>query len=279
MVSGNSRLLVFSGVHKRYRHIINAVLKRFQGSALIVQDILKGDFVGKYDIVGYPDHIIDLFNNHMHERDRTETEYYSDEPFPNDVCNRILRVDRSTLNADPTASFIREYSPDVVFSFGVGMLKAKILAEISSARTVNLHLGLSPYYRSSDTLLWPLYLQNPGHVGTTLHVIDKWADHGPLYHQQRTVFSRDDTIHDVFCKTLIQAREPAIHLLKHLLRGSDMPTHTPTAQGKCFLRGEFTPRHLAVIHQLIEEGMLRDHCSGKWISTPITLFSPLTVSQ
>ncbi len=259
-----SKLLIFSGVHRRYKYVVNKLLDRYPGSALIVQDIVKGDYVGKYDVSGdFERSAVDLLNGHLMKRDEVEGRYYPDDEFHLGECPSVLRVNTETLNSEETVRWVKREAPSVVFSFGIGMIKRPLLNTIADCRSVNLHLGLSPWFKSSDTLLWPLYMQRPCYTGTSLHEIDSKADNGPIYHQQRTVFDVEDTIHDVFCRTLIQSAGPVVRLMDLLLAGESLEPKVQNTSGKTFYRGEFTPNHLRIIYQLIEEGLLQRCARGQ----------------
>ena len=44
-------------------------------------------------------------------------------------------------------------------------------------------MGISPYYRGTDCNFWALYDNNPHLVGSTIHMLTKGLDNGPiLYH-------------------------------------------------------------------------------------------------
>ena len=44
-------------------------------------------------------------------------------------------------------------------------------------------MGVSPYYRGTDCNFWSLYDDNPHLVGSTIHLLSKGLDSGPiLYH-------------------------------------------------------------------------------------------------
>ena len=50
-------------------------------------------------------------------------------------------------------------------------------------KAINIHAGISPYYRGTDCNFWALYDDNPHLVGTTIHLLSKGLDSGPmLYH-------------------------------------------------------------------------------------------------
>ena len=145
-------------------------------------------------------------------------------------------------------------------------------------KIINLHFGLTPYYRGSDTLLFPLYLQHPEHIGATLHEIDTKIDHGAIYHQQRTIFDEKDTMHDIFCKTVIQMAEPTMKLLNLLMSGAELKPYAHKKGGKVFYHGEFTPNHLKVIYDLINAGMIKRYLEGKSRIFDIEIYSCLEVS-
>ena len=44
-------------------------------------------------------------------------------------------------------------------------------------------MGISPYYRGTDCNFWAMYDNNPHLVGSTIHLLTKGLDSGPiLYH-------------------------------------------------------------------------------------------------
>jgi methionyl-tRNA formyltransferase len=267
-------LLIFSGINRRYKYLMNKILDRYPEADLVVQKNIKGDYRGMYDNdVRFDHEAIQLVNSHLEKRDEVEARYYPEDVFHINENNRVLEVTSDTLNSKETVDFIKENKPAVVFSFGAGLLKKNVLEALKNRKAVNLHLGLSPYYRSSDTLLWPLYLQNPGHVGITLHKLERSVDNGPIYHQQRTEFCREDFIHDIFCKTITQAVEPTLRLIEGLMAGREPRSCILPEKGKFFLKGEFTPSHLKTIYKLVQEGMLSKYLDGKWPTREIKLYS------
>ena len=268
------RLLIFSGVNRRYKYLANHLLESFPQSALIIQTNYKGDYKGMYDKnPEYDPDVINLLNLHLEKRDEIERCYYPHDFFELSQVHSSLEVNSNSLNSDSVCDFIKSYKPDVVFAYGIGLLSKNVLDILSDIPIINLHFGITPYYRSSDTLLWPLYLQQPGHIGYTLHAINNQIDHGPIYHQAKTVFTKDDSIHDVFCKTNLQAKDPAVTLTGLLMNQGLLFPITPKSSGKLFSRGEFTPNHLSVIYQLIDKGMFRKYLDSNWPNHPIQINS------
>lgn len=72
---------------------------------------------------------------------------------------------------------------DVIVVFGASYIKGLLAEKIIERGAVNIHMGLSPYYRGSSCNFWALYDGNPHLVGATIHLISKGLDSGAmLYH-------------------------------------------------------------------------------------------------
>ena len=65
---------------------------------------------------------------------------------------------------------------------GCPIIEDPILSALPSY-SINLHLGLIPYYKGSITAFWPFYYLEPAMLGTTYHIIDKYVDTGEIIHQ------------------------------------------------------------------------------------------------
>ena len=74
--------------------------------------------------------------------------------------------------------------PDVVLVFGTGILREPLLSAFDG-RIINIHLGLSPYYRGAGTNFWPLVNREPEYVGATIHYLDAGIDTGPIISHAR----------------------------------------------------------------------------------------------
>ena len=96
---------------------------------------------------------------------------------------KILKISRGELNS-LTLDFLSEYlKSDCYVVFGSSYIKGELANFLISKKTINIHAGLSPYYRGTDCNFWALYDNNPHLVGATIHLLSKGLDNGPiLYH-------------------------------------------------------------------------------------------------
>ena len=72
---------------------------------------------------------------------------------------------------------------DVYVVFGSSYIKGELIDFLIKQKAINIHAGVSPYYRGTACNFWALYDDNPHLVGSTIHLLSKGLDSGPmLYH-------------------------------------------------------------------------------------------------
>ena len=72
---------------------------------------------------------------------------------------------------------------DFYIVFGSSYIKGELIDFLIKQKAINIHAGVSPYYRGSACNFWALYDDNPHLVGSTIHLLSKGLDSGPmLYH-------------------------------------------------------------------------------------------------
>ena len=90
---------------------------------------------------------------------------------------------------------------DVYIVFGASYLRGWLVDYLVAHDAINIHMGLSPYYRGSSCNFWALYDDNPHYVGATIHKITKGLDDGPILYHCIPVF-RDENIFDFTMKSV-----------------------------------------------------------------------------
>jgi phosphoribosylglycinamide formyltransferase 1 len=171
-----------------------------------------------------------------------------------------LEVSRGEVNAPTVARWIGGRRPDVLVLFGTGLIKEPLLSTWRG-RMVNLHLGLSPYYRGAATNFWPLVLNEPECVGATMHLAEAEVDAGDILGQVRPDVSPNDDAHVVGTRTLVCALEVLPKLLSKLLAGAARPRPQNLALGRVFRRRDFNADAVRRLWGNLERGMLREYCA------------------
>ena len=100
---------------------------------------------------------------------------------PANVRQLALRMD--DLSIASLEMLAPALSADCIIVFGASYIKGPLVEKLIQRGVVNIHMGISPYYRGSSCNFWALYDGNPDLVGATIHMISRGLDSGAmLYH-------------------------------------------------------------------------------------------------
>ena len=98
---------------------------------------------------------------------------------------RQLSIKMGDVSRLGTGVLALALAADVVVVFGASYIKGELVESLIERRAVNLHMGLSPYYRGSSCNFWALHDRNPDLVGATIHLLSKGLDSGDILFQAR----------------------------------------------------------------------------------------------
>jgi folate-dependent phosphoribosylglycinamide formyltransferase PurN len=133
---------------------------------------------------------------HMLARDASENDFFSEAiNFYPDKSNPI-KIKKGEINNQNIVQRIISLKPDLIICYGSSLINSDLL-EIYKDRFLNVHLGLSPYYRGSATNVWPLINDEPFMIGATFMFIDAGIDTGRIIHQIRPDIYLGDSPHSI----------------------------------------------------------------------------------
>jgi methionyl-tRNA formyltransferase len=167
----------------------------------------------------------------------------------------------SEANSTKAYEWIKRLTPQWIVLFGSSIIKEPLLSHYQN-QIINMHLGLSPYYRGSSTNFWPLVDGLPECVGVTVHHAVLSVDAGPILAQGRPDVSPCDRSHDFGCKTIIKGAQLVIKTLKMLERAM-VPGVVQTGGGKLCRRNDFRPEVILKLEENFDRGMVPEYLANK----------------
>lgn len=131
---------------------------------------------------------------HAKEREQSEDDFFRAfvELAP-DHSNSVS-IPGGSINDANYRDEILSLNPDILVCYGTSIIREPLLSDFEG-RFLNIHLGLSPYYRGAGTNFWPIVNDEPEFVGVTFMQIDAGVDSGPVIHQMRATMFPNDSIH------------------------------------------------------------------------------------
>jgi methionyl-tRNA formyltransferase len=199
---------------------------------------------------------------HFRDRDASEERYFAaDHQMRLGASSICRRIAPDGCNEVAQIETMRRLAPDVVLVFGTGILR-RALIDAFDRRILNLHLGLSPYYRGAGTNFWPLVNREPEYVGATIHYLDDGIDTGPIAAHVRPDIRPEDGPHDIGNRTIIAATAIfAEAALAHHRAG--LVAVPQVSAGRLYQRKHFSADAVRQLRRQFETGMIDEYLQNK----------------
>lgn len=200
---------------------------------------------------------------HLRIRDVVEKDFF--EVFCNSVKDESnpVFIQKGEINKKENVDSIFSLQPDLIVAYGCSIINSELLKAFEG-RFINIHLGLSPYYRGSGTNFWPFVNQELQFIGTTFMYIDSGIDTGEIIHQVRADINYQDNIHQIgnrlirdsfiACKKVIKMFE-SLDILQPLKFDKD--------NAKYYRNKDFTEDKLKLAYQNMKSGLIEDYINNK----------------
>ena len=173
------KLTLFTSNNHRHNYFIN-LLSNYCDELCVVQEC-RTLFTVKNDPKYQKSNVIEEYFDKV---TKAQNKIFKRE-FVNKNCRNIktLPILNGELNR-LSLSYLNDFlKSDIYVVFGASFIKGELVDFLVEQKAINIHAGVSPYYRGCDCNFWALYDGNPNLVGSTIHLLSKGLDSGPiLYH-------------------------------------------------------------------------------------------------
>lgn len=205
-LSNNKKIVLITGSSYRHRYIQNILVKSQKFNVpLIIQEKQKKNLKNDY--------LTKLQKSHLKLRDQYEKFFFKKFTEKKNKKNQILSIKRGSINKDKKVfKMLEKIEPDIVVTFGCSVLGKKYLKRFNN-KIMNIHLGLSPFYRGQATNFWAFVNNELQFTGATFHKIDKGIDTGPIIHQMRARIYKSDNVHSIGNRVIKDLKKSLIKIL------------------------------------------------------------------
>ncbi|MCP4251676.1 MAG: hypothetical protein GY778_31965 [bacterium] len=257
------RIGILTSNDTRHRYVVNALRAELDVSAVCYQD--TGYVPADTAADAIDERTAAIVAHHFDERRRQEQAYFghdADAVVDSPTCG-VRWVDTKTLNTPATLVFLQSCGVEAVAVYGTGLIKS-LLLEAYGDRMINLHLGLSPYYRGTATNFYPLLNDEPEYVGATIHLIDRGIDSGAIVHHARPEITADDQPHTVGCTAIQAGVIKLVQALRELSAGRLVTVpQWPVTNPRLYLRKDYHPSQVVELYRMIEQGLFPRYVARK----------------
>ena len=168
------KITVFTSNQPRHLHLVTRLAAVAEEvycvqEALTVRPGLLGDFFKKSEVM----------QNYFSNVVCAEKQLFGDLGFvPFNAKTLCLRA--GDLNHITPKELGPALDADLFVVFGSSYIKGWLVDFLVERQAINIHMGLSPYYRGSSCNFWALYDQRPTYVGATIHLLSNGLDNGDM---------------------------------------------------------------------------------------------------
>ena len=203
-----------------------------------------------------------LRNRHLQVRHQVEKDFFQlfcDHAV--DLSNPFA-ISKGDINTPEIIKNIVYLNPDIIISYGSSIIKPPLIDSFPD-RFVNVHLGLSPYYRGSGTNFWPFVNNTPEYAGVTFMKIDAGIDTGEVIHQIRPEMYLHDTFH-VICNRLLLDMTSKMTKLIHNFENLNKAPQINQSEGDLYYTNlDFTEVSVARLYDNFKQGVISRYLKHK----------------
>ena len=254
------RIAVLTSLETRHRFFASQIRRRFDVRAVVyARPTYTPATVDDSDLTPAERAIV---ADHFAERLRQEQNFFGHDAEPAQPSTEcaVLHLEAGFLNQASTVQCLQKHGITCLVVFGTDLIKPPLLAP-EKWTMINMHLGLSPYYRGTATNFYPLLNEEPQYVGATIHRLDAGIDSGPILRHARPAIQAGDRPHSIGCKAIASGTDAMIEVLKEMENGCDLTGipqwHEPHA--RVYYRRDYHPRQVVDLYKKWGNGLLEHY--------------------
>lgn len=196
-----------------------------------------------------------IVREHFDNLSKYEELFFKNAKFPEDI--ELLELVKSNMNNQEVIDWAKKYKPDVIFLFGTVIL-SDIWLNAFENKIINLHLGLSPYYRGSATLFWPIYNNELECLGVTIHLATKKVDAGQILGRVKPIYEVGDNYYTLNYKAIKKGIDCMGEIVQKYLDGNIELIEQDLSNSKVYKKADFTEQILLQALENIGEGLTEE---------------------
>ncbi len=248
------KIVILTGNATRHKFLANSLVEQAT-DALVVTECGESDALS---VDRANDSMPPVIREHFHLRYETEKELLKGNNF---FEAKTLPLLCKEVNLPCVFETIKNFRPDVIFVFGSSIIKDPLLSLLPPGRFINLHLGLSPYYRGAGTNFWPFVNKELECVGSTILHIDAGVDTGDIIAHVRPQIELGDNVHTIGCKVIKESVSCLLKIMDMLKEGEELPRtkQWEVADERYYRKKDFEEKALLTYLNNLKEGLIEDY--------------------
>lgn len=172
-----------------------------------------------------------------------------------ELANDIEFTQTTDIHHTSVIQKLQDIKPDLLLVHGASILKESILA--TSKLALNLHWGLSPYYKGVRCTEYALVNWDPWNIGVTIHELASQIDGGRILAQMRPEILPSDTAHRINMKLTYLGTELILKIIEHMQQGKELVFYPQNPkEGQLIQIKHWTKHHHRLLREIEQKGLI-----------------------
>lgn len=197
----------------------------------------------------------DVRLKHLSAREQSEKDFF--ELFLETTTDHSnpVHLPQGEINTPKYTEAITNSKPDLLIAYGCSIIREP-LPSTFEGRFLNVHLGLSPYYRGSGTNYWPLVNGEPEYVGATFMYMDAGIDTGEIIHQVRAKYSWGDTPSHIGNRLIVEMSRVYRNIITNSDKLKKMPQLPIPSNEKVYKKKDYTEESVLTLYKNFNDALI-----------------------
>jgi methionyl-tRNA formyltransferase len=197
----------------------------------------------------------DLRIRHLRAREQSEEDFFRLYVDATEDRSNPVFLPKGEINSPANTQQIISAAPDLIVAYGCSIIREPLLSAFPQ-RLINVHLGLSPYYRGSGTNYWPLVNNEPEYVGATFMYMDAGIDTGEIIHQVRAHIAPGDTPHSIGNRLIVAMTKACAQIINRSDQLDRMPQPSTSTTDRYYKKKDYTEESVAALYANFSTGLV-----------------------
>jgi phosphoribosylglycinamide formyltransferase 1 len=257
------KIVIFTSNLLRHKFFANS-LSSLVDDALIISECRGSDNIDLKDNSSSID-------QHFKLRSNVEEKFFSGNDF---FSGKVLPLLYKEVNLQSTFETVKKFQPDLMLVFGSSIIHEPLISLLKPGRFINLHLGLSPYYRGSGTNFWPFINNELEYVGSTILHLDSGIDTGDIVCHVLPKIKLGDDVHTVGCRVIEESVKKLSKIILSIKQGNELPRtkQWKIPDEKYYKNNDFNENILLEYKKNLQNGLIEKFLQSNRSNPKICLF-------
>ncbi|MDE5591742.1 MAG: hypothetical protein K2I63_02125 [Helicobacter sp.] len=182
----------------------------------------------------------EIQRKHLEAREQSERDFFESfvELSP-DYSNPCV-IEKNQINTQEKIDEILCLKPDLLVAYGCSIIKPPLIKHFEG-KILNVHLGLSPYYRGSGTNFFPFVNGELEYIGATFMIMDEGIDTGDIIHQIQAEIYPNDDMHRIGNRLIAKIAKVYRVIIKEFENLQRLKQPKDKTSGRLYKNSDFTP--------------------------------------